>query len=154
MNILIQGGGAESARHWPSALGWGRTLFVPPAIRNSHRLMPNWRQTRVPSCRLTYRRCQHPRGGGNDQRRRARLDRVICTSGMLKVESVGKTVAELDAKALFTVCVNALGQVLLARELWPAGDMRCAMPPFRRVSAQFQTIISADGTPIRPARQR
>ena len=51
-----------------------------------------------------------------------RLDRVICTSGMLKADGISpeKRVAELDAENLVHLYrVNALGPVLLARELWP-----------------------------------
>ena len=51
-----------------------------------------------------------------------RLDRVICTSGILREGDISpeKRIADIDAEALVTLYrVNALGPVLLARELWP-----------------------------------
>jgi len=51
-----------------------------------------------------------------------KLDRVICTSGMLKANGITpeKRVADLDSENLVQLYrVNALGPVLLARELWP-----------------------------------
>ena len=51
-----------------------------------------------------------------------RLDRVIFTSGMLQQGGIRpeKRVADIDAEALVHLYrVNALGPVLLARELWP-----------------------------------
>ena len=51
-----------------------------------------------------------------------RLDRVICTSGILRKGDIRpeKRIADIDAEALVTLYrVNALGPVLLARELWP-----------------------------------
>ncbi|MEC7588394.1 MAG: SDR family NAD(P)-dependent oxidoreductase [Pseudomonadota bacterium] len=51
-----------------------------------------------------------------------RLDRVICTSGILRDGDIRpeKRIADIDAEALSTLYrVNALGPVLLARELWP-----------------------------------
>lgn len=51
-----------------------------------------------------------------------KLDRVICTSGMLKADGITpeKRVADLDSENLVQLYrVNALGPVLLARELWP-----------------------------------
>ena len=51
-----------------------------------------------------------------------RLDRVICTSGILREGDINpeKRIADIDAEALVTLYrVNALGPVLLARELWP-----------------------------------
>ena len=50
-----------------------------------------------------------------------RLDRVICTSGILHEGYIRpeKRIADVDAEALITLYrVNALGPVLLARELW------------------------------------
>ena len=51
-----------------------------------------------------------------------RLDRVICTSGMLQQGDIRpeKRIADIDAEALVHLYrVNALGPILLARELWP-----------------------------------
>ena len=51
-----------------------------------------------------------------------RLDRVIFTSGMLQKGDIRpeKRIADIDAEALVHLYrVNALGPVLLARELWP-----------------------------------
>ena len=51
-----------------------------------------------------------------------RLDRVIFTSGMLQQDGIRpeKRIADIDADALVHLYrVNALGPVLLARELWP-----------------------------------
>lgn len=51
-----------------------------------------------------------------------RLDRVICTSGILREGDIRpeKRIADIDADALVQLYrVNALGPVLLARELWP-----------------------------------
>ena len=51
-----------------------------------------------------------------------RLDRVICTSGILREGDISpeKRIADINAEALVTLYqVNALGPVLLARELWP-----------------------------------
>ena len=51
-----------------------------------------------------------------------RLDRVICTSGILREGDIRpeKRISDIDAEALVTLYrVNALGPVLLARELWP-----------------------------------
>lgn len=51
-----------------------------------------------------------------------RLDRVICTSGILREGDIRpeKRIADIDAEALVRLYrVNALGPVLLARELWP-----------------------------------
>ena len=50
------------------------------------------------------------------------LDRVICTAGMLQQGDIRpeKRIADIDADALVQLYrVNALGPVLLARELWP-----------------------------------
>ena len=51
-----------------------------------------------------------------------KLDRVICTSGILREGNISpeKRITDIDAEALVTLYrVNALGPVLLARELWP-----------------------------------
>ena len=51
-----------------------------------------------------------------------RLDRVICTSGILREGEIRpeKRIADIDAEALVHLYrVNALGPMLLARELWP-----------------------------------
>ena len=51
-----------------------------------------------------------------------RLDRVICTSGILREGEIRpeKRIADIDAEALVRLYrVNALGPMLLARELWP-----------------------------------
>lgn len=50
------------------------------------------------------------------------LDRVICTAGILRDGDIRpeKRIADIDTKALVHLYrVNALGPVLLARELWP-----------------------------------
>ena len=51
-----------------------------------------------------------------------RLDRMICTSGILREGEIRpeKRIADIDAEALVRLYrVNALGPMLLARELWP-----------------------------------
>ena len=51
-----------------------------------------------------------------------RIDRLVCTSGILREGGIRpeKRIADIDADALVHLYrVNALGPVLLARELWP-----------------------------------
>ena len=71
-----------------------------------------------------------------------RLDRVICTAGMLQQGDIRpeKRVADLkQANLLHLYQVNALGPVLLARELWPLlkGDHRLH---FAAISARVGSI--------------
>ena len=77
-----------------------------------------------------------------------RLDRVICTSGMLQGPTNSpadeikpeRRVADLDRAALLHLyAVNALGPVLLARELWPV--LRGKHPlHFAAISARVGSI--------------
>ena len=71
-----------------------------------------------------------------------KLDRVICTSGMLKADGVNpeKRVADLNSENLVRLYrVNAMGPVLLARELWPVlrGDHALR---FTAISARVGSI--------------
>ncbi len=71
-----------------------------------------------------------------------RLDRVICTAGMLHQGDIRpeKRVADLKQETLLHLYqVNALGPVLLARELWPLlkGDHRLH---FAAISARVGSI--------------
>lgn len=71
-----------------------------------------------------------------------RLDRVICTSGILRDGDIRpeKRIADIDADALVHLYrVNALGPVLLARELWPLlkGDHALC---FAAISARVGSI--------------
>ena len=126
MNILIQGGGR----------GIGAALAQRAIADGAHRLFITARDPANSPCyaelasdaRVTFLAldvtdddsiCQ---AAAMIRAEIPRLDRVICTSGMLKADGVNpeKRVADLDSENLVRLYrVNALGPVLLARELWP-----------------------------------
>ncbi|MGC6453485.1 MAG: SDR family NAD(P)-dependent oxidoreductase, partial [Candidatus Puniceispirillaceae bacterium] len=126
MNILIQGGGR----------GIGLALARRALAAGADRLIITARQPmsapahaelaadpRISFLSLDVTDDASIRAAGADLKDMLpRLDRVIFTSGMLQQGAIRpeKRVADIDAEALVHLYrVNALGPVLLARELWP-----------------------------------
>ena len=126
MNILIQGGGRGIGLALAQrALAAGATRLVitarqPNASPAHSALAGDPRVTLLP---MDITRDDEIRAAcGEIKAMMPQLDRVICTSGILREGDIRpeKRIADIDADALVQLYrVNALGPVLLARELWP-----------------------------------
>ena len=126
MNILIQGGGRGIGLALAQrALAAGATRLVitarQPNSSPAHiELAGDPRVTFLP---MDITKDDEIRDAcGEIKAMMPQLDRVICTSGILREGDIRpeKRIADIDADALVQLYrVNALGPVLLARELWP-----------------------------------
>ena len=126
MNILIQGGGRGiglALARRALAAGAERLIVTARDPGNSAAHTELGGDARVTFLPLDITDDASIRNAAGEIKALAlRLDRVICTSGILREGDISpeKRIADIDAEALVTLYrVNALGPVLLARELWP-----------------------------------